>query len=213
MSGAESDRARASPVAELFDRGRSANVGGRPADGERLLRRALRLLSALPEDRPVPGFRSLGGGDAGVPEAQARLLLSLSTALVQRRGAEPAVATAERALALAQDGVVQDPEVRAELVAKCRLQRAMIAGRTGHLEEALRQLDLALDAVDHLGPLDRYQLLLSRGAVRSDGADPAAAEEDFTRAAELAREHGLTQHEFMARHNIAQVAARPTPAP
>lgn len=199
---------RASSVADLFERGRSANYAGRPAEGERLLRRAHQVLAdpAASLDGTVPGFASVGEGDAGPGEAQVRVLLSLSTSLVQCRGAEAALEATARALALVERDRSLTERVRAALLAKCRLQQAMITGRTGRLDESLRQLDLALEQVDHLDPQDRFELLLSRGAVRSDGLDPERAEADFAEAADLAREHGLERQEFMARHNLAQVA-------
>lgn len=194
---------RSSTVGDLFTRGRAANFGGRPAEGERLLRRALRVL-ALADDEATD-LPSVGRGTARPAEARVRIMLSLSTSLVQRRGAEPALETAREAMTVAQDAALA-ADVRSGLLAKCRLQQAMILGRAGHLDDALEQLDLALRTVDQLGPQDRFELLLSRGAVRSDGPDPALAEADFAEAAELARRHGLARQEFMARHNLAQVA-------
>ncbi|GAA4871156.1 CHAT domain-containing protein [Serinicoccus chungangensis] len=200
-------RATAAPasVGSLFLQGRSANVEGRPAEGERLLRRALRMLHEQRPDR-VPGMESVvdADGDAGAAEAEVRLLLSLSTSLVQRHGADSALEAAGRALELAEG---LEPDVRVVLLAKCRLQLAMINGRTGQTGTALEHLEQALTWVDQLGPADRFELLLSRGAVRVDGPDPSSAEPDFAQAASIAREHDLPVQEFMARHNLAQTVA------
>ncbi|WP_130014618.1 CHAT domain-containing protein [Serinicoccus sediminis] len=198
-------RATATPatVGELFVQGRAANVEGRPAEGERLLRRALALLR---EEWParVAGLASMGAGDAAADEAEVRLLLSLSTSLVQRHGTASALEVAGRALELAEG---LEPDLSVVLVAKCRLQLAMINGRTGHPGAALAHLEHALASVDRLGPADRFELLLSRGAVRAEGPDPARAEDDFAEAARIAHEHDLRVQEFMARHNLAQTVA------
>ena len=198
--------ARASPTAaSLFDAGRQANLAGRPAEGERLLRRALRSLDRH-ADETVPGIGSVRGGDAGVVEARVRVLLSLSTSLVQRHGASPALELATSALHLAQ-GPLLGEEEQMLLMTKCRLQLAMIHGRTGHADAALNQLDRALCFVDRLGPRDRFHLLLSRGAARTDGHDPGEAEADFVAAAQIAHDHGFAIEEFMARHNLAQAVS------
>lgn len=192
-------------VGSLFAAGRSANVEGRPAEAERLLRRALRTVRAERPDR-VPGFDSVADGEASATEAEVRLLLSLSTSLVQRHGVARALETADQALGLAaSDGL--RPEVRVDLLAKCRLQLAMIHGRTGHADTALAHLDEAMVSFDQLDPVDRFNLLLSRGAVRTDGPDPAQAEVDFAEAARIAHDHHLAVQEFMARHNLAQTVA------
>ncbi|WP_151524511.1 CHAT domain-containing protein [Serinicoccus kebangsaanensis] len=198
--------ARASPaVAALFDDGRQANLAGRPAEGERLLRRGLAALERRP-DGLVPGFESVCGGEAGVVEARVRMMLSLSTSAVQRHGADRALEVAGAALELAQDPRLGEDE-QVLLVTKCRLQLAMIHGRTGQVDAALGQLDQALAGYDRLGPRDRFDLLLSRGAVRTDGADPALAEADFAAAASIAQEADLPVQEFMARHNLAQAVS------
>ncbi|ANS78479.1 hypothetical protein SGUI_1083 [Serinicoccus hydrothermalis] len=197
--------ARASPsAAARYDAGRQANLAGRPAEGERLLRSALRSLDH--HEGPVPGLESVRGGVAGAPEARVRVLLSLSTSLVQRHGAGPALEVATSALHLAE-GPLLGREEQALLVTKCRLQLAMIHGRTGQTDAALAHLDRAMSSFDRLEPRDRFALLLSRGAARTDSHDPRRAEADFTRAADLAHEQGLATEEFMARHNLAQAVA------
>ena len=202
-------------IADLFDRGRAANSAGRPAEAERLLRRGLELLSvSAPAGVPTsdPGsadhaadsFPSVAGGQASTAEARIRLLVSLSSALIERRGAGAALRTAHEALAEAQR---TDDAVRRPLVAICHSQLAMLHGRSGQTTQALAELELAADGLHSLGARERFVILLSRGMLRLDLPDVDAAAGDFAAAAELAAEHRLVRQEFMARHNLGLATA------
>ncbi|SOC52541.1 CHAT domain-containing protein [Ornithinimicrobium cerasi] len=199
-------------VTELFERGRQANSAGRPALGERLLRQALSELDhAGVGDRPeVVGFRvdehfpSVGGGPADALEARVRVLLSLSTAVVDGGGPAPAVRLAHQALTRA--GRTAEG-VRPALVALCHAQLATLHGRAGRLRTALAELDLAAAGRDRLGPREKFGLLLSSGALRMEVPDAGGAAAEFAAAAQLAAEHGLPAQEFMALHNLGSAAA------
>src|SRR5699024_2956022 len=96
------ERMTSSPqVQELFDRGRQANAAGRPGEGERLLRRALAQVDR--EGTAAAGaLDAVTGGPADVEEVKVRLLLSLSTSLVERRGPGAAREVASEALQIAR---------------------------------------------------------------------------------------------------------------
>lgn len=193
-------------VPELFERGRAANSAGRPAEGERLLGRAWRLLEGRARGE-VPGFPSLGPQEsASLEEARIRVLLSLSTAQLQRHGPDAALGTVQRAVRLV--GSLPAGTAAADaLQGMCRSQLAMIHGRSGQLDEALRQLDLAMRVSASLGPPEHFVLRLSRGAIRMDQGDLDGAEEDCGAAVRIAVAAGLTRQEFMARHNLALAAS------
>lgn len=190
-------------VVDLFDRGRAANSARRPAEAERLLRRALADLGAL-DRTTVEGFPSVAGGDADVDEARVRVLLSLSTSLVEGQGPSASIRTATEALAEAGRC---PPEVRKALVAMCHSQLAMLHGRAGRTARALAELDLAAAGQEALGPRERFVILLSRGMLRLDVPDADGAGADFAAAATLAADNGLLRQEFMARHNLGLTAA------
>lgn len=131
--------------------------------------------------------------------ARVRVLLALSTALLERRGAAVALEAIERALTEAQGSRT--------LAAMCHSQRAVVHGRSGRPAEALRELDQAVSALAEMPPRDQFVILLSRGMVRMDLADAVGAQADFAAAVELSVEHGMTGQEFMARHNLGCAVA------
>lgn len=183
-------------MAQLFEQGRAANSAGRPAEAERLLRRALRRLEA---GETVGEFPSADGHASRVAVARVRILLALSTALMERRGPGPAVAAVDEAITHVADSRL--------LAGMCHSQRGMVHGRSGRPAQALRELDLAVAALDVMTPRDRFVILLSRGMVRMDLADAAGAQADFAAAVELTVEHEMPRQEFMARHNLGCAVA------
>lgn len=207
-------------VATLFDQGRSANSAGRPAQAEGLLREALAALeggydvatgTGTTGHEPEAAFPSVGDGPADAAEAWVRVCLSLSTALVERRGLGAAATLVQDALDVATR--LEPAAVRDALVALCHSQLGVLYGRSGRSREALVELDRAAVHLDALGPRERFPILLGRGYLRLDLPDPVAAEADFAAAAELAAQHDLARQEFMARHNqgLAVAAAGDLP--
>ncbi|GGK66626.1 CHAT domain-containing protein [Ornithinimicrobium pekingense] len=189
-------------VATLFDQGRVANTAGRPTEAERLLRRALDALDgtagapSAPDESPFP---SLGPDAACAQEAWVRVMLSLSTATVERQGPTAAMEMVGSALEVAEQ--VPAAQVSAALVALCRSQLGVLHARAGRPREALAELDVAAEAMDSLGPREQFPILLTRGYLRLDVPDADGAAADFAAAAELAAANGLVRQEFMARHN------------
>lgn len=169
-------------VEDLIAQGRAANSAGRPAEAERLLRRALDRLA----DDTSPS----------AVELRVRALLALSGTRAERDGTDAAVQVVEEALALAGAHLGDD------MVAVCHSQKAMLLGRSGQPREALAELDLAVVGGTGMQPRDRFVVFLSRGMVRMDLGDASGAAEDFGAAAALAAANDLTRQEFMARHNL-----------
>ncbi|WP_134772623.1 tetratricopeptide repeat protein [Ornithinimicrobium flavum] len=191
-------------VSELFDRGRQANAAGRPGEGERLLRRALAQVER--DGAAAAGaLDAVAGGPADVEEVKARLLLSLSTSLVERRGPGAALDVAGQALEIARGRPVGMRGAGA-LQALCRSQLAMIHGRAGDPAAALAELRAASSTAHELGPRERATNLGLQGLLHLEQPDPARAAVAFRQAADLAAGHGLQQHEFMARHNLGLAA-------
>lgn len=198
------DAAVPAGVATLFEQGRVTNTAGRPAEAERLLRRALEHLET---GRPVPDvedqepFPALGEAPAGALEAWVRVCLSLSTSVVERHGPTAARPLVEQALAAAE--TVPAAGVRRALGALVRSQLAVLHARAGRPRDALAELDVAAEQLDALGPREQFPILLTRGYLRLDVPDTDGAAADFAAAAELAAANGLVRQEFMARHNQA----------
>lgn len=182
---------------ELFERGRAANAAGRPAEAERLLKRAL---DRVTEGGSLEGFPDDGKAAPAVI-AQVRVLLALSAAELERRGVVAAVETVHRALQVAREAGATT------LAAMCHSQLGMIYGRSGRPTQALRELDRAIRSRTGMEPRDQFVMLISRGMVRMDLSDARGAQADFSAAVALAVEHQMTSREFMARHNLACAVA------
>lgn len=190
-------------VQELFDRGREANAAGRPGEGERLLRQAMAQVDRA-GGSAAGSLEAVTGGPADVEEVRIRLLLSLSTSTVERRGPGAAGELAAQALRIARDRA--DRPGSGALLAMCHSQLAMIHGRAGDPGAALAEFQAASATADALGPRERFTILMLQGLLHLEQPDPDRAAHVLEEAADLAADHGLEQQEFMARHNLGLAA-------
>ena len=152
----------------------------RPAEGERLLRAALRRLPRSPA--------------AATQALRGRILLSLAHAQAEqgRVGAGLRVLARAEALLPATDrGVLYG-------------QRALMLLRTGRDDLALPQFDAAVATLDMEGePEDLARALLNRAVLHLGAARVRRAREDLARCADVAGEYGLAKLVAKAQHNLA----------
>ncbi len=100
----------------------------------------------------------------------------------------------------------EDGGAAVELRALSWSQRSSLLARSGQVREALAALDRAVVLLAGLGERDQVVLLLNRGVLGSQVGDLAAAGHDLARAADLARQAGIEDLVFMARHNQGWVS-------
>ena len=152
-------------------------------------RRALRLLD-----------RCLAAVGEPTSDAQRRIAAAawITRSLVESelgagdRGAA-ALDTAGRHVAVLDD---------AGLRVRIHLQRAMIAGRAGRLDDALAHFEAAAPEMTHVEPSDRFVILLNTGNIRMFRGELRPARRSLARAIELARAEGMVDRVFKASHNL-----------
>ncbi len=81
-------------------------------------------------------------------------------------------------------------------------QRGAMLIREGQLQEALAQLDHAVDFLEYAPPVDRAKVLLNRGELHGLLGDLAQAKDDCALALRLALESGPAELVFYATHNL-----------
>jgi tetratricopeptide (TPR) repeat protein len=176
------DRARA-----LHTKAVAEGRFGHAAAAIRTLRRALDVLSRLPDD------------DLERRTLAAEVWLSLAVN-------EAEVHNAERGLAAIQAAEhLVDQSGDLSLRARLHNNHALIATRAGDLQTASEQFDLAEAFLEHATPHDRTYTLLNSGNVRLYRGQLAEAERLFSRSAEVARQEGIPDGEFRALHNLGYV--------
>jgi len=165
----------AETAAELHERALAENESGRHATARRLLHRALRLDPA--------------------PERRAHILISLAYHEAERHSLESGIELLAQA-----DAVPGLPRRLRGLVAS---QRGLLYLRAARMAEATAELTVALRLVDDSQPQDVCRALLNRGIAAMSLGRPAAAKDDLTRCAALARRTGLDLLAAKASHNLA----------
>jgi tetratricopeptide (TPR) repeat protein len=174
----------------LHAEGVRATAEMRPADGERLLRAALRSLPRTSASLPRTSAPS------AVPALRGRILLSLAHALAE----QGQVGAGLRALAQAES--LLPPTGRGVLYG----QRALMLLRTGRDDLALPQFDAAIAALAAgfvPEPADLARALLNRAVLHLGTARVGAARADLIRCADVATRHGLATLAAKADHNLA----------
>jgi hypothetical protein len=172
----------------------------RPADGERLLRAALRSLPRSSSSRSSSSRSSSARSSSSLWSRQAvaalrgRILLSLAHALAEQGRVDAGL----RALAQAES--LLPPAGRGVLYG----QRALMLLRTGRHGLALPQFDAAIAALEEPGdPADLARALLNRAVLHLGAARLGAARADLTRCADVANRYGLATLAAKADHNLA----------
>lgn len=166
-------------AADLHAQGVTATANMRPADGARLLRRALRALTSSDSEAPLRG----------------RILVSLAHAEAES-GRVPVglrlLAEAASQLPADERGVLHG-------------QRGLMLMRVGRHGEAVAEFDVAITALgEPARPEELARALLNRGVLHM-ATSPRLARADLARCAEVASTHGLARIAAKARHNLAYV--------
>jgi hypothetical protein len=166
----------------LHAEGVRATAQMRPAEGERLLRAALRTLPAV--------------STAPTRVVRGRILLSLAHA----RTEQGQVGAGLRLLAQAE--ALLPPDERGVLYG----QRALMLLRTGRYDLALPQFDAAVAALDRPDAAqDLARALLNRAVLHLGAARVRPARADLARCADIAAANALAALAAKANHNLAYV--------
>ena len=192
---------------ELHLRGRQANNAWRPAEGARLLRRALRLIEH--ENTAV------------AIDLRARILITLASSEAEIHSTESALdvlGTAEDLLTS-----VIGESARLDLTTRIANQRGLVLGRANRWDDAIAQLDIAITIRERIyaaGEAVHLRLttsLLNRASMNNAAGHPGLAGRDYRRllhvvASGLADsrvdQNELTVLEAKAQHGLAAVAWR-----
>lgn len=174
----------------LQQRAVAANLAGRPAEGARLVLRGLRVLDLTPATIPATW------AERERAYVTARLVATLAKSTVETEGLEPALALMDRADAVA--GQIDDPTLTAFL----HSQRGLILFRGGRLGAARELLDLAAAQIPDTAGVDKWRVLVNRGALFVESGEVVLARRDLSHSVQIARAHGLTQAERIALHNL-----------
>jgi tetratricopeptide (TPR) repeat protein len=151
------------------------------------------------------GLRVLGrdpstGGQPPHTQAQtyviARLTATLAKSVVETDGLEPALALMDEAAAVAQP--ISDHALEAFLAG----QRGLILFRGGRLTEARAFLDEACARTPDASGLDKWRILVNRGALLVESGQVRLARADLHASVSIARSSGLPQAERIALHNL-----------
>ncbi len=179
------------PAEELHRRAVAENLAGHPARGSRLVGRGLRRLSVRADSEPDASDQH-----PGRDKMVARLLATLAKSTVETTGLEPGLELMDRALRWA--GTVRDDRFAAFLVS----QRGLIYFRGGRLSEARIDLDDAVRRIPDDAGIDKWRVLLNRGALSLESGRLREARSDLSRSAELAGRLGLIQERRISLHNL-----------
>lgn len=180
MSAAPATEAR-----RLHALGVAENNAGHPQRALRLFRRAIALLD-----------RRAGVGDHTEDELAARLWISAAMSESELNGLErglSAIAEAQRYL---------DRRPNPSVAVHLHGQLGAMKLRAGRFEEALSNLDDAVELLEHTEAAEGCKILMNRGSLRLYRGDLDQARADLTRAADQARRYGLGPDECKARHNL-----------
>ena len=172
----------------MHARGVAENNAGRPARAARILRRSLAQLA----------FDSALDSRAGQVLA-GRIWLSLALAETEWHGPEAGLA----AMVQAQHFAASADDAALRVLVHAQLGAIQL--RLGALQESLSELDQAVALLDDAAPVDRCNMLLSRGYVHLYLGNLNQSRSDLALAAELAHKSGLLLEDFKARHNLGYV--------
>jgi tetratricopeptide (TPR) repeat protein len=160
-------------------RARNLNEIGRFRDAERALRRALALADRLDEPDRVP--------------TRARLLITLAWPTLALHGLD-------QALAMLAESRAQNDSAR--LQALSWIQEAVVQVSCQDWRSALAALDKVGDGQGLLTPGEEVAARINGGLAHLSLLELAAARTDLETALRVSVEHGLTEQEFKARHNL-----------
>jgi tetratricopeptide (TPR) repeat protein len=192
---------------ELHLRGRHANNAWRPAEGARLLRRALRLIERE--------------NDHATIDLRVRILITLASSEAEIHSTDTALGVLDTAEALLAS--VTDDSARFDLTTRIATQRGLVLGRANRWDEAIAQLDIAIAIRERgyaAGEPVHLRLaisLLNRASMNNAAGHPGLAGRDYRRllhvvASGLADsrvdQNELTVLEAKAQHGLAAVAWR-----
>ena len=175
-------------IGAMHARGVAENNAGRPARAARILRRSLAQLA----------FDSVLDSRAGQVLA-GRIWLSLALAETEWHGPEAGLA----AMVQAQHFAASADDAALRVLVHAQLGAIQL--RLGALQESLSELDQAVALLDDAAPVDRCNMLLSRGYVHLYLGNLNQSRSDLALAAELAHKSGLLLEDFKARHNLGYV--------
>ncbi len=175
-------------IGAMHARGVAENNAGRPARAARILRRSLAQLA----------FDSALDSRAGQVLA-GRIWLSLALAETEWHGPEAGLA----AMVQAQHFAASADDAALRVLVHAQLGAIQL--RLGALQESLSELDQAVALLDDAAPVDRCNMLLSRGYVHLYLGNLNQSRSDLALAAELAHKSGLLLEDFKARHNLGYV--------
>ncbi len=148
----------------------------------------------------VLGREAASGGAPQDSEAQtyviARLTATLAKSVIETDGLEPALALMDEAAAVAQP--LSDLALDAFLVG----QRGLILFRGGRLTEARTFLDEACARTSDAAGLDKWRILVNRGALLVESGQVRLARADLHASVAIARTCDLPQAERIALHNL-----------
>lgn len=186
MSGDASARGEAALT--LHADGLAANEIGKPRRAERLLNRALALLTS-------DANATLDPGD-GRATVAARVLITLANAEFELYGLARAMARLDEAATAVTDAGLPALQV------SIHNQRGLFLLRAGRASSALAEFDAAAGWFPGAPMQERCRVLLNRGTVYLDRGALAAARVDLHRCVDSASSAGLRLLEFKGRHNL-----------
>jgi tetratricopeptide (TPR) repeat protein len=171
---------------QLHARGLLAMDAGKPQQAERVLTRALKVLSAAERHEP----------DQDAALVNARVLITLANAEFQLVGLTVALSrleAAEQAVAAARLSALQ---------VSLHNQRGLFLFKVGQMDGALREFDQAESFFPQAPVVERCRVLLNRGSVHLDRGSVAAARAALTQCAEIAAAADLPLFQLKAMHNL-----------
>ena len=182
-------------AAELHRAALAENDAGRPVAANRLLSRALVLLTgtARVDERAADALSDVAA------ELAARIVLSKAKAAAEVAGLDEAMSWVGAAAELATRRSLRSLEV------SIANQRGILLLRFGDSQGALREFQRAEDHLAAAPAIDACKVLLNRAVARLDRGDLAAARADLGRCAELAARSELPTQRAMAEHNLGYV--------
>ena len=168
----------------------SEHNAGRPSDAIAVLSRALDIL-----DRAVRG----GAEATEADHLRVRTLQTLSHALFDLARDAEADEKLGEAMALAHR--IGDDKA----IAHCHYQKALVAGRSGDLRTAAREMATVMPHLDAFTPTEQASVFLTRGMLFAEELNPARAADAFEQAGRIADRAGARRFLFMAKHDEGYV--------
>ncbi len=186
---------------ELHRLGVAAGDEGQLARAADLFRQALTALrldrNGEPLDAPPAAPPAAAPHDRDRDRLAARILTSMALPAYELGRVQAGLDTIEAAERVASRAKFS--EVRVLVL----VQHGVLLMRAGRPGEALPYLDSAVRLVRFAAPIEQCKIMMNRGDAHHLVGHIRAARADFSRAVELAREHGLVEFEFRNTHNAA----------